>query len=671
MNASMSESLDAIRASIERGEADEALARTVDVLAAGTPVPADVLAGVLPHAPDLVTFLHLVGAGGGAAAATALELVERERFPAVVPGPDLAAAALWVAWRRLERAAIRSRMIRLARRHLNRSLDAAALGLLADLCRQLDDAHVTKLAASVQEYATGSLIADAVKALDAPVTALADRVKAGAAERVLARGYTVRSGPRPGRNEPCPCGSGKKYKKCCAEKDDASTAAPSPVAGMSWDEYLAAGAPGISGDEVEHLAIRDLVRIDLTRAEVDTVARIERQLVAYRRWDLAGRAIDALEARGDEHADDLRAELVGDALYLGEREIARAQSARVRDPDGIRAADRLQLALIEHGSGRAAGADPLAQIEEAALAAVRASAAAAATDVAYGLLHTSPALGILVARGCLAADAALDAQTMLDAIEDARDELALAPGDPGWDVWDALFQADQDAVRADDHERTRLAREKRQLGAALETAQTRAKELEARLADLRTELAAPAAPAKAQAPSEAALADEPARRALRDRIATLEALIREGNEERAELRRALSDGGAPPAARRARAADADREPRDDDAGDGIAIPDEPDRGVLIPTFSRGAEEALRAMPAHVAAEAMRTIGQLIAGEPAAWSRVKQARDLRPPLLMARVGIHHRLLFRADGGRAEIIDVVTRESLMHTLKRLRR
>jgi uncharacterized protein YecA (UPF0149 family) len=23
----------------------------------------------------------------------------------------------------------------------------------------------------------------------------------------------------PGRNEPCPCGSGKKYKKCCLRKD--------------------------------------------------------------------------------------------------------------------------------------------------------------------------------------------------------------------------------------------------------------------------------------------------------------------------------------------------------------------------------------------------------------------------------------------------------------------
>jgi preprotein translocase subunit SecA len=25
----------------------------------------------------------------------------------------------------------------------------------------------------------------------------------------------VRTGPKVGRNEPCPCGSGKKYKKCC------------------------------------------------------------------------------------------------------------------------------------------------------------------------------------------------------------------------------------------------------------------------------------------------------------------------------------------------------------------------------------------------------------------------------------------------------------------------
>jgi hypothetical protein len=27
----------------------------------------------------------------------------------------------------------------------------------------------------------------------------------------------VRASPKVGRNDPCPCGSGKKYKKCCLE----------------------------------------------------------------------------------------------------------------------------------------------------------------------------------------------------------------------------------------------------------------------------------------------------------------------------------------------------------------------------------------------------------------------------------------------------------------------
>jgi uncharacterized protein YecA (UPF0149 family) len=26
----------------------------------------------------------------------------------------------------------------------------------------------------------------------------------------------------PGRNEPCPCGSGKKYKRCCMQKEQAA-----------------------------------------------------------------------------------------------------------------------------------------------------------------------------------------------------------------------------------------------------------------------------------------------------------------------------------------------------------------------------------------------------------------------------------------------------------------
>ena len=36
---------------------------------------------------------------------------------------------------------------------------------------------------------------------------------------------TTQTTARPGRNEPCRCGSGKKYKHCCLEKDDKKAAA--------------------------------------------------------------------------------------------------------------------------------------------------------------------------------------------------------------------------------------------------------------------------------------------------------------------------------------------------------------------------------------------------------------------------------------------------------------
>ena len=35
------------------------------------------------------------------------------------------------------------------------------------------------------------------------------------ATEAIAKARPVRAGPKVGRNDPCPCGSGKKYKQCC------------------------------------------------------------------------------------------------------------------------------------------------------------------------------------------------------------------------------------------------------------------------------------------------------------------------------------------------------------------------------------------------------------------------------------------------------------------------
>ncbi|HEX7843521.1 MAG TPA: hypothetical protein VF469_38875, partial [Kofleriaceae bacterium] len=94
------------------------------------------------------------------------------------------------------------------------------------------------------------------------------------------------------------------------------------------------------------------------------------------------------------------------------------------------------------------------------------------------------------------------------------------------------------------------------------------------------------------------------------------------------------------------------------------------RAVLIPRFGAGATAAFEAVPRSVAAQAMRTVGALAAGDAPAWRAVKQAKDMPRQVLMARIGIHHRLLFRAEDGALEVLDLVTRESLLTTLKRLR-
>jgi tetratricopeptide (TPR) repeat protein len=51
-------------------------------------------------------------------------------------------------------------------------------------------------------------------------------------------------GKAPGRNDPCPCGSGKKYKKCCLPKQsvpltpEPPRAPGNPTGGVFYEDYI-------------------------------------------------------------------------------------------------------------------------------------------------------------------------------------------------------------------------------------------------------------------------------------------------------------------------------------------------------------------------------------------------------------------------------------------------
>jgi preprotein translocase subunit SecA len=44
-----------------------------------------------------------------------------------------------------------------------------------------------------------------------------ESLSGGEQPRAQAKTPAAASHPRVGRNDPCPCGSGKKYKKCCGQ----------------------------------------------------------------------------------------------------------------------------------------------------------------------------------------------------------------------------------------------------------------------------------------------------------------------------------------------------------------------------------------------------------------------------------------------------------------------
>ena len=61
------------------------------------------------------------------------------------------------------------------------------------------------------------------KAREKELNELAAKYKRNKEQGTLEKGAKVvpfkRNSPKVGRNEPCPCGSGKKYKKCCLNKN--------------------------------------------------------------------------------------------------------------------------------------------------------------------------------------------------------------------------------------------------------------------------------------------------------------------------------------------------------------------------------------------------------------------------------------------------------------------
>jgi tetratricopeptide (TPR) repeat protein len=115
-----------------------------------------------------------------------------------------------------------------------------------------------------------------------------------------------------GRNDPCPCGSGKKYKKCCLPKHEAEERDRAAEQRVEREERAAAHRASLreaqtrmlagGEDDIDELTAASNAAVDLVHAgKLDEAERTARDLIerfpdVHDGWD---RLAMVYEARGD------------------------------------------------------------------------------------------------------------------------------------------------------------------------------------------------------------------------------------------------------------------------------------------------------------------------------------------------------------------------------------
>jgi tetratricopeptide (TPR) repeat protein len=105
-----------------------------------------------------------------------------------------------------------------------------------------------------------------------------------------------------GRNEPCPCGSGKKYKQCCLQEDEAAARALAAAAVRPTIDVEIANSLGLFDSEEDELTTASNAAVDLlNEGKLDEAEQLARDLLkrfpdVHDGWDRLGMVY---EARGD------------------------------------------------------------------------------------------------------------------------------------------------------------------------------------------------------------------------------------------------------------------------------------------------------------------------------------------------------------------------------------
>jgi hypothetical protein len=483
---------------------------------------------------------------------------------------------------------------------------------------------------------------------------------------VIGGSYSVRRPvPKLGRNEPCHCGSGKKYKKCCLEKDQVLIRDASPYEGLTMTELKS--RPGVVDDPmlIEQMRAYDLKKLDPPNLGSRQLLAAYHRCVAFGLYDQASALIVELQGRSDFDFDPGHfQDLLESALSAKDLESAKKIRALIPD-DQLDDPEELELrfALLENPSWFKA----LESRCRKALTGEREEWNDPLVAASHSLENIFPALSIVFSRAAIlgAAGREFDQESLLDVIHGARIELDIDPWeDPVEEYLNWLLEK-READVANDLQSREIDQLRDKVSEAKQLAAQRLNELknkEGELADLNTRLREKAkTPAPAPQPINEAIATSPHDRQmiskLRHRIEDLKLDISRGQQERRNLRRQIrqaleeADGHA----------QADEKNDSDSTEPSVAFEDIPKK-ILFPEFSNDYQNSCKTIAGSVVVKSLKAAAGFAAHDRSVWRQTKALSALSS-IYSIRVGIHYRLLIRWKKDlRLEVLDLIPREQL---------
>ena len=103
-----------------------------------------------------------------------------------------------------------------------------------------------------------------------------------------------RSVPRIGRNDPCHCGSGKKYKHCCFEADGERLRQSSDIEGVTRQERQESPEEYLTEDRLKAMTITDVITLDPNRIPVEVLDTYFDRLCYWKEFDRAAEAVEKM-----------------------------------------------------------------------------------------------------------------------------------------------------------------------------------------------------------------------------------------------------------------------------------------------------------------------------------------------------------------------------------------